>query len=181
VANRLTKREEELLIRSGVLAPGQAGLRTNLGRPSPKKKRGPAFKVPDEPPDMERRPHGSIIASGCVVGRAVPWKAPDIGANGGAIPTPDYNRFRDWKDTVRAFAKVEMIGRRPYGHPVRLELTFYIRPGGNSPDLTNCVKAFEDGLQKAIFANDRQVKGQSSEIIETEDEPERVEYVVTAR
>ena len=49
------------------------------------------------------------------------------------------------------------LGKDPYKFGVFLDLFFWLTPGGNKPDLSNLVKAFEDSLQGAVIVNDTQV------------------------
>lgn len=133
--------------------------------------------------DMVRKPPGTIICAGAIRGRAVPWKAPKVRSNGSVIMTPEYRSYKDWKKTVADFARASMAahGSKPYGHPVKLISTFVMREVGAMPDLTNLVKAAEDGLQGVVFVNDGQVKEQDS-FIRTPDQSrgECYLYVVEA-
>lgn len=183
MGNRVTRQQMRELMRLTSLTPQDLGLPADLrvGPAARRRRKKSNVHAPNPAADMDLRPPGTVICAGCVVGRAIPWKSPDVAPGGGTIPTRDYNRYREWKAAVRLAVAMEMIGRRPYGHPVNLDVTFYLRPGGQHGDRTNLLKAFEDGAQKAAFANDRQVHGGDTNLVFTEDEPERVEYIVTAR
>jgi Holliday junction resolvase RusA-like endonuclease len=131
---------------------------------------------------VELVPHGAVVAEGVIPGRATPWKAPTIGRNGGAVRSRGYCQYKAWQKTVNVLAGVQRLRRRPYGGPVRLEATFYLRPHPNGavPDVCNLAKAFEDALQGVAYRNDSQVSGHCTHRVITATEPERVEYRVIA-
>jgi Holliday junction resolvase RusA-like endonuclease len=82
---------------------------------------------------------------------------------------------------VNVLAATQRARRRPYGGPVRLEVTYYLRPRpGGVPDTSNLTKAFEDALQGAVIRNDTQVVGHCTRRVVTAQEPERVVYRVIA-
>jgi Holliday junction resolvase RusA-like endonuclease len=136
-------------------------------------------KVIREP--IELAEAGAVVAAGTVPGRAVPWKAPTIGRNGGAVRSRGYCQYKAWQSLVNALAAVQRPRRRPYGGPVVLEVVYYLRPRpGGVPDTSNLTKAFEDALQGAAYHDDRQVVGHCTRRIITATEPERVEYRVIA-
>jgi Holliday junction resolvase RusA-like endonuclease len=136
-------------------------------------------KTPTEP--VELVPPGVVVAEGTIPGRAVPWKAPNFGRGGGAIRSRDYCRFEAWQQEVHLRATQQRSRRRPYGGPVRLEATYYLRPRpGSVPDVCNLTKAFEDALEGAVYRNDTQVVGHCTRRVVTAQEPERVVYRVIA-
>jgi Holliday junction resolvase RusA-like endonuclease len=124
---------------------------------------------------------GVTVAEGTIPGRAVPWKSPTLGRNGGAIRSRGYGQYKAWQATVNVLAATQRARRRPYGGPVRLEVTYYLRPRpGGVPDTSNLTKAFEDALQGAVIRNDTQVVGHCTRRVVTAQEPERVVYRVIA-
>lgn len=134
-----------------------------------------AILDPDEP-------SGTVIASGVVPGRAIPWKAPKTNRQGRTIRDRGYKTFETWKQVVQLSAIPQRRRKKLYSGPVELITLFYLhnRPGA-SPDLTNMIKAFEDALQDVIYRNDRQVVAHQSEKILSSTEAERVEWEVRAR
>jgi Holliday junction resolvase RusA-like endonuclease len=136
-------------------------------------------KVPVEPVELAEA--GAVVAGGTIPGRAVPWKAPTIGRNGGAIRSRGYSAYKAWQSAVNALAGPQRRSRRPYGGPVRLEVTYYLAPRpGCPPDTSNLTKAFEDALQGVAIRNDTQVVGHCTRRVVTAREAERVEYRVIA-
>ena len=92
-----------------------------------------------------------------VPGRPVPWKAPTITkGRGGRVPGFSDPRMKGWQEAVRWHARAAMAGRPAVAGPVGMRLAFTLARGPLA-DLTNLVKATEDALQGAVFANDRQV------------------------
>lgn len=138
--------------------------------------RGRPRKAPSVPTVAIRREPGVLVCSGVVEGRAVPWKAPNIGG-GDQGRRKTYKAFREWKGKVNEAAVFLMGGQPAESGPVWLEATFYIRKAGTNPDVTNLLKSFEDGLQGPVYVNDTQVCGGSPLRVWTEG-PERVEFRV---
>jgi len=123
------------------------------------------FEPPPKPRHVPRRPRGERLAPGTLIvagriwGRAVPWKAPSVGANGGTVPTPGYARYKEWQAIVAAEVKGH-YRRDPYGWPVRLDTTFRMtRAEGRYPDTDNLRKAFADALEGVLYTNDQLVAG----------------------
>lgn len=132
-------------------------------------------------PTHARFAPGTIVCEGVILGRAVPWKAPTLGRNGGARRTPDYRRFIDWRARVAAQSRRQFGSLRPYDGPVRLDTTFYLRPApGRPPDTDNLRKSFADALETIVFLNDTQVAGGTLWREIDPDQPERVEFRVIA-
>ena len=131
--------------------------------------------------DADLEPAGTVICEGVIPGRAVAWKAPTIGRNGGCVPNRSYKAYKAWQDVVRLHAEQAMGRRkRTYQGPVSLCFWFYLAPKGSVPDTSNLVKSTEDSLQGVVVVNDRQVKRIAAERILTAQEPERVEFRVVA-
>lgn len=131
-------------------------------------------------------PEGTVIASGVVHGRAIPWKVPHLNRNGRVNTTSKrgvgYKRMLDWQDWVRSHGKGP-----PYAGKVLLNARFYLKTlgqPGREPDRTNLLKAFEDGLEwkngMGFIVNDRMVKDGRTEVLECEREVERVEFEIIA-
>ena len=148
--------------------------------PEPRKKREKKSKEPVVFVDP-----GTIIGSGVVEGRAVPWKAPHvIPSAGGGTRTAhwdrDYKRFTQWVQHVKKSVELSMAHRvKRYGGPVSVSLCFYVH-GPQVPDVTNMQKAFEDALQGVVFRNDRQVGDIHSRRVTDVTESQRVEWCVVA-
>lgn len=124
---------------------------------------------------------GTVVAEGSIRGRAVPWKAPTLGRNGGAVRTRGYVQYKTWQEAVGLVAATQRRLRRPYGGAVRLEVTYYLAPRpGSLPDTSNLTKAFEDALQGVVIRNDTQVVGHCTRRVVSSQEPERVVYRVVA-
>jgi Holliday junction resolvase RusA-like endonuclease len=124
---------------------------------------------------------GTVIAEGVVPGRAIPWKSPRIGRNGGTVPTRDYSRYQAWQVEIQAAALLARSRRCPYGGAVHLIAEYYLRPNGRTvPDLDNLDKAFSDAIQGVLIINDVQVCSKSSRRVLTATEPERVEWRIVA-
>ena len=151
------------------------------GRKVIKKKSG---RKPSRPaPVVELVEPETVICEGEIFGRAVPWKAPSLGRNGGVnYSGRDYQAFTAWKESIKRQAAVLMRRTRPYGGPVRLYATFYLAPTPEPhiPDRTNLLKAFEDGLQGVVYPNDRWVCGGPGDRVISATERERVEFRVVA-
>jgi Holliday junction resolvase RusA-like endonuclease len=112
-----------------------------------------------EAPGGRAYPPGAVVARFTVPGRAVPWKAPFVGARGA---------FKEaslvaWQGEVRLRARLAMGGRPPHTGPFALGLVFTRkaprgrRPGDRwaaRPDTVNLVKAFEDSLQGVVILDD---------------------------
>jgi Holliday junction resolvase RusA-like endonuclease len=136
-------------------------------------------KATVEPVELE--PAGTVICEGEIPERPVPWKAPTLGANGGAIRNRSYVAYKTWQAVVAAHARVAMGRKRPYAGPVALCLAFHLskRPG-SPPDLSNLVKSTEDALQGVVYRNDTTVRRISAERIVGSTEPDRVRFRVVA-
>lgn len=136
-------------------------------------------KLPVEP--IELVAPGVVVAEGTIPGRAIPWKSPTIGRNGGAMRSRGYGAYKAWQSLVNALAAPQRRSRRPYGGPVRLEATYYLAPRpGIPPDTSNLTKAFEDALQGSVYRNDSQVVGHCTRRVVSAQEAERVVYRVVA-
>lgn len=130
--------------------------------------------------DTERTP-GRVICEGTVPGRAVPWKSPTVGKNGGVVHGRDYKRYKAWQAHVALHARIAMGRHKPYGGPVSIDATYYLRPNGRTaPDTVNMHKAFVDALQGIVIANDVMEMRVQAEKVMTSTEPERVEFRVIA-
>lgn len=127
---------------------------------------------------------GTVLASGCVLGRPVPWKAPPIivskGRRGVAHWDRGYKTYTDWLGQVRTFAAFSRRRQGIYGGPVILVATFYVCPKGTPPDTTNLLKAFEDGLQGVLIQDDVQVIEARVRRVISNAEPQRVEFELLA-
>jgi Holliday junction resolvase RusA-like endonuclease len=127
---------------------------------------------------------GTVLASGCVPGRPVPWKAPPIivakGKRGVAHWDRGYKSYCDWLTQVRTFAAFSRRRQGIYGGPVILKATFYACPKGTPPDTTNLLKAFEDGLQGVLIQDDVQVVEAHVARVLSRTEPQRVEFELIA-
>ncbi len=110
-----------------------------------------------------------------VEGRAVPWKAAEVKKWRGEYGGVKDKRLAAWQVAVSIAARVAWgTGRDPYNFPVGLALWFYLRDRGPIPDLTNLVKATEDGLRGVVITDDRLVCSSHQERYQIPlDEPER--------
>lgn len=144
--------------------------------------RAKVLQVRLPPPEDDLEPGPRLICKGVVPGRAIPWKSPTITRTGGSRPGRGYKAYKGWQDVVRHHARTDMGRRRPYGGPVDLACTFYIRPipGMKTPDRTNLLKAFEDALEGVCYRNDTQVEGGPTRRVISAEEVQRVEYEVWA-
>ena len=103
----------------------------------------------------------TLIFEGMVVGRAVPWKAPNVTRRG----TFRDKKVKKWQSHVK-WQTLQYKQGEPYDGPVMLDLKFIMRGrSGLLPDLTNLTKALEDVLQGIVYVNDRQVCKQVTERI----------------
>jgi Holliday junction resolvase RusA-like endonuclease len=131
--------------------------------------------------DLAPRPRDGVVCEGVVEGRAVPWKSPTTGRHGGIVPSRDYSRYKSWQAIVAGEVKLLMGRRRPYGGPVRFDMTFYLRPNGRTrPDRINLAKAFEDAVQGIAIQNDVEIESGDVCRVMSATERERVEFRVTA-
>jgi Holliday junction resolvase RusA-like endonuclease len=148
----------------------------------PKRSRKANRHARPEAVPFEPEPAGTVLCAGSVPGRAIPWKAPNIGRNGGVVHGRDYKRYEEWKQTVAANVRLAMRRRKVYGGPVDVVATFYLRPipGRTLPDRDNLIKAFTDALQGVVIVNDVQVCGGEPRRVVSAEEAERVEFSVIA-
>lgn len=119
-------------------------------------------KLPD-PPKGVRYPPGQLLVRVRVEGRPVPWKVARMMPNGGSIKDP---KLIAWQEQIHREARWSLGSFTPYGHPVRLEMSFTVKPPvgkAKPPDATNLGKAAEDALEGAIIINDTQVSKVCSE------------------
>lgn len=136
--------------------------------------------------DMDAAP-GTVLAEGVIEGRPVVWKSPPIISKPGgprriAHWDRSYKRFTEYQQHVRAVAASARRRRRVYGGDVRLEVVIYTRREGRQAegDLTNYVKALEDGIKGVVIRDDVQVVEQRNFKIRRADEPHRAEFRVVA-
>jgi Holliday junction resolvase RusA-like endonuclease len=154
-----------------------------------------AATAPTNATPVDLEPTGTVIAEGTVPGRAVSWKAPAVTRAGKVISwdtgsnanlnrkVRSYKSFVCWVQLVQLHLKTISRRRRPYGGPVELWATFYLRPMSNdrqSPDLCNAVKAFEDAMQGIVIINDSQVMRHRTDRVMSAQQAERVEFRVIA-
>jgi hypothetical protein len=138
-----------------------------------------AIAEADPPPPLE--PFGTLICSGVLVGRAVPWKSPEVDRYGRVRMTKDYCRYVDWYKTVQVHARQLMGDRKPYAGLVEMEVAFCLRPTGyRLPDRANLLKSWEDSLQGIVYRNDLQVAGGPAQRIVSGATPDRVIWSVYA-
>ena len=89
-------------------------------------------------------------------------------------PTTAYHAFKDWQEQIQAFYKVNW-NKSPLDGPIGLDLSFFLpipetapikEPARSAwigrhmimpPDVSNLVKAWEDGAKKFLFLDDAQV------------------------
>ncbi|MGQ9556899.1 MAG: RusA family crossover junction endodeoxyribonuclease [Desulfurispora sp.] len=106
-----------------------------------------------------------------VPGRPVPKQRPRLGRNG-YVYTPE--RSHDYEKHIHWLAR--KYCRRPCRGPVSLSLTVYLAsPGG---DLDNYVKAVCDGLNRAAYVDDRQVRHIQASLVIAPDVEERAEIIL---
>ena len=108
-----------------------------------------------------------------IPGRPVPKQRPRLGIRGRSAYVYTPAETVAYEQMVRAVAMT--VCRAPYAGPVELRLTVYFRKG-RTPDLTNVVKAIEDGLTGVAYIDDAQVKRVVAEM--DNDEFERAEVEV---
>ena len=105
-----------------------------------------------------------LIVAFTIAGYPRPWQPARV-AESRAFSLP---LMRAWERRVADEARLAMGGRPPVAGPIRLELEFRFRRHGGRGDLTNLIKAAEDGLQGVVFANDRDVAGIAAKVREGE-------------
>ena len=89
-------------------------------------------------------------------------------------PTPSYMRFKQWQEAIQLFYKTNW-NKTPIEGPIALDLSFFLpipetapikEPARSAwigrhmimpPDVSNLVKAWEDGAKKFLFLDDAQV------------------------
>jgi Holliday junction resolvase RusA-like endonuclease len=103
-------------------------------------------------PDVERVPPGAIICRFAVPGRAVPWKPARITSRGSYKPRV----VRDWQEAVALHCRMAMVGRKPYGGPVRVVVDI-VHTSGIVGDFDNLGKAILDATQGIAILNDKQI------------------------
>ena len=112
-----------------------------------------------------------------VPGRPIPKARPRLGVHGRTayIYTPEETRLYE--------QFVGVVGcencRKPLTGPVELRLVAFFRGGRRTPDLSNVLKAVEDGLNGIAYIDDSQVKRFHAEMRYVEDRTaERVEVEI---
>lgn len=90
---------------------------------------------------------------------------------------PQAQRHLEYKEFVGWIAKQAYKGE-PLTGDVAVRFTFYLKPKGRRPDLSNLSKMIEDALNKIVWKDDVQVAHSEATRIFSESEPERVEIVV---
>jgi Holliday junction resolvase RusA-like endonuclease len=103
-------------------------------------------------PEIQRVPPGAIICRFAVPGRAVPWKVPSVTCNG----TYKSPALVAWQQVVALHCRLAMVGRKPYGGPVRLVMDI-VHTSGIVGDYGNLAKAIEDATQGIAIVNDKQI------------------------
>src|SRR6202020_38429 len=102
------------------------------------------IRLPD-PPEQQKLCNGMVVAWIVVEGRAVPWSVSRKGTKNRALSA--------WQQRVASMARQVHGLRESYRHPVRLEMTFYLKQvmDQHEPDLTNLQKGLEDALQGTVI------------------------------
>ena len=106
-----------------------------------------------------------------VPGSPHPWS---VYIPGHAKPTQSWLRMKQWQETIQAFFKVNW-DKSPMDGPLALDISFFLpipdhapvkEPARSEwigkhmvkpPDVSNMVKAFEDGCKRFLFLDDAQV------------------------
>lgn len=90
-----------------------------------------------------------------IPGRPVPKARPRMAVHGreAYIYTPD--KTKNYEELVKWVSRLNV--KRPLRCPVEIEANLYFK-GKQTPDLDNCLKSLLDGMNKAVYDDDSQVK-----------------------
>ncbi len=109
-----------------------------------------------------------------VPGRPVPKQRPRVYSHGRRVQVYTPPETREYEETVGWCARPRFA--QPLRGPVRLRVRVYFRDGrGRVPDLSNCVKSIEDGLNGIAYVDDSQVRAIEAWLKIEDDERAEVE------
>lgn len=107
-----------------------------------------------------------------VPGRPVPKQRPRVYSHGRRVQVYTPPETRAYEEAVALFAR--RVCPEPLTGPVRLRVRVYFRDG-RAPDLSNCIKSIEDGLNGVAYIDDSQVKAVEAWLCVDDDERAEVE------
>jgi crossover junction endodeoxyribonuclease RusA len=109
-----------------------------------------------------------------VPGRPVPKKRPRVAFQGRRAVTYTPRETREYEETVAWYARRHF--REPLKGPVRLWARFYLRPSSRRvPDLSNLLKAVEDGCNGVAYVDDSQVRAVEAWLLIDDNERAEIE------
>lgn len=92
-----------------------------------------------------------------IPGRPVPASRPKVTKNGTYYP----QRYRDWLDTAKVYARQAWLGKEPLTGPVMVGVVF--AGARSNADTDNLLKGVLDALTGTIIRDDRQVTRTTTE------------------
>lgn len=157
----LARESRDPLERARVAAPSAACKRPMQAR----REDVAAHALPPTPPVAIEQPGLRVLADFTVEGPPKTWQRVQPRGDGKAFVP---KATREFEKRVAACGRL-VAGPEPYRGPVALTVTFYLGRGKNCPpgliwpihqscgDISNYLKAVEDGLNGVIWRDDRQV------------------------
>lgn len=89
---------------------------------------------------------------------------------------PQAQRYLEYKEMVGWVAR-QRVEKMLEGKVIA-KFSFYLKPHGRVPDLSNLIKAAEDALNGIAWVDDRQVVGVEAWRYVSKEEPERLEVEI---